>query len=179
MPVYCFNQAAIQRYFDQLVLGLPITAARFLEIAEPVLRHTAISRRVSIAMSLNTAPVSFTDDCSLTGAGVRFDVKRFTQRFLNKAAAYSRLPRYEELAARIDEGLPPAFQHWLHAEDFLDLLHWLVLRAKGPANTVARPLLARALYLAVPLSELAAQRLFLELHSRLSALDLKPTGATG
>ena len=166
--LYAFSPAVLQRYFDQVVLGFPMSGEVAIQLILPVLRELALSRRLNSALGLGTAPVDPTGDCEIAGAKIVFDLERFTLRFLNKAASTHRIEEYRAGHARLGAVLNADHRLWVHGEDMLDILHWVVVRLRGGARTVARPLLGKTLLLATPLGELAAQPLFLELCGRLS-----------
>jgi hypothetical protein len=168
MLMYCLNAPTLQRYFDQVVLGLPLSTEVTLEILQRVLRKTAISRRVSSRLGLHTAPVDLTDDCTVAGSDVSFDTERFVERLLNKAAASNRLSEYLAEFERIGATLPNSPLFWVHEEDLIDFLHWLVVRLRGASRTVPKHLLGKTLLLAVPLVDAAAQPMFVELIRRLT-----------
>jgi hypothetical protein len=168
IELYAFSPHVLQRYLDQVVLGFPLTAEATLQAAEPVLREMALSRRLNRSLGLNTAPVDATDDCVVSGAAIAFDAQRFQDRFLNKAGAWSRQSEYQLEKVKLSALLPADPRLWVHGEDFVAIVYWLILRLRGGGRSVTRELLGKTLLLAVPLDEALAQPLFAELSRRLS-----------
>ena len=168
MQLYSYSSSTLQRYFDQVVLGMPLAAEQVMSICEPVLRTAAVSRRAAIVMELRASPVELIADCALAGASIVFDADRFLTRFLNKASALRLRTQYADEMRRLDASLPQSSLMWIHEEDLLDLLHWMIVRTRGANRTVARHMLGKALLLAVSLPDVAEQPLFVELRRRLS-----------
>ncbi|PYP61582.1 MAG: hypothetical protein DMD37_13090, partial [Gemmatimonadetes bacterium] len=92
----------------------------------------------------------------------------FTHRFLNKASATHRMGEYATAKTRLGTLLPGNPRLWVHAEDFINLLYWMVLRLRGGGRTVSRELLGKTLLLAVPLEDIVLEPMFAELLRRLS-----------
>lgn len=168
MQMYSFSDVPLQRYFDQVVLDFPLKAATVLSSMAPMLRCASVSRRANELMGLGRSPVDLTDDCQVSGSAIAFDRDRFIQRFLNKANAFHRRNEYLAECQRIDAGLPSQPTLWVHEEDFLDLLHWMIVRLRTSTRTVARQLLGKTLLLAVPFTDALSQPLFVELRRRLT-----------
>ena len=105
---------------------------------------------------------------AIRGSSIELDLERLTFRFLSKASALRRKDEYCRERERLRSTLPADARLWVHGEDFVELLHWLIFRLRGGPRTVPRDLLGRVLLLAVPLEEAAAQPLFVELKLRLS-----------
>jgi len=170
VQLYAYSPDVLQRYLDLVVLGFPLRAEATLRLMEPVLREMALSRRVNDTLRLATAPVDATDDCEISDAAIVCDTARFTLRFLSKAAATHRRDEYLAEKRRLEALLPGDPRFWVHGEDFVHLLYWIIVRRRGAGSgrTVSRDLLGKALLLAVPFDVVVTKPLFVELRRRLS-----------
>jgi hypothetical protein len=170
MTTYAFASQYLQWYLDVVVLGFPLTGEQVVSALIPVLRVAALLRRCSCRLGLSVAMVDLTSDCEIAGDIVEFDRDRCLLRFLNKAGAHSRREEFEtEIASRTSLAADPRL--WVHAEDFTSILHWLIVRLRGPTNTVAKHLLARTLLLGIPNDDIASWPLFGTLLARMGPIS--------
>ena len=174
MPVYSFQEPYIQWYLDVQLLGFPKTAEQIIDSLVPILKQVAVVRRAMIKLGVSASPPSIEADCQVDGSAITFYLDRFVTRCLNKAGRADLLEAIHVETTSHDWLLPQDFQTWVNADDFLDLLHWLIVRHRRNSNTVPRNLLGRTLLLGIPISDAATWPLFGAVFSRLAPGNRQP-----
>ena len=119
-------------------------------------------------MGYQVAMVDVTSDCELAGPNIEFDKARFFLRYINKARAHHMQRKMEALCEVHDTSLCVDPRLWVHGEDFILLLHWLIVQARGASNTVARHLLGRTLLLGIPIEDIKTWPMFAEIFDRFA-----------
>ena len=167
MSVYAFVPSYIQWYLDIEVLDFPLSGPDTLAALTPVLRSIQVVRRSFRSLGIPTDIVDPTRDCSLNGNAIAFDANRFLERCANKAGVYEKLKQIRDLLPEKNRALPNDPRHWVHAEDFLTLFHWLIVKVRGAGNTVASHLLGRTLLLGIPQDDIVGWPMFKAVVARL------------
>jgi hypothetical protein len=169
MTTYAFAAQYIQWYLDVVVLGFPLTGEQVISALIPVLRVSTLIRQCSSRLGLSVGMVDLTSDCAVAGDMINIDCDRLLNRFLNKANAHSRREEFDAEIASQASLLVTDPRLWVHAEDFISVLHWLIVRLRGSANTVAKHLLARTLLLGIPDDDIVSWPLFATVFKRMKA----------
>jgi hypothetical protein len=168
LTIYAFTPQCLQWYLDVVSLGFPMSGQQVINSLLPILRQVAIVRRALKSLRIDCSLVDLTRDCSWTDGAVEFDGVRFFDRLVNKANAHARRAELDEEIALHSELLAPQPHLWVHAEDFVALFYWMIVRVRGPVNVVARHLLGRTLLLGLQIEDVVQWGLLENIRDRFS-----------
>src|SRR6185503_2078987 len=98
---------------------------------------------------------------------IEFDMESYIDRCVNKSSVHAYRNQIRADIDHLDATLQGDARLWVDAADFLELLHWMIVRMRGANNTVALHLLGRTLLLGVPIDDVITWPLFRELLERM------------
>ena len=168
LETYALEASVLDKFVRVCLKADRVSGHAIVQELTPVLRALFAVRAVRAEMAVHVAGPQFQKCCAVSNGRLTFDLKRYIQRLLDKAARQLEEDEFMRRVVAVQERLSDDVRRSAHGHDLLELLRYFLAEVLGPRTRYEEDLFAGALLGCLEPGDLCGTGLFEELRQRLA-----------